>query len=409
MNDNNPIHQNLGHTKKIIEPLSGQGGIDEPNPAIEMIRSKIDALYGSQPSVKGKITNTKIDRDHRSKHQQFMYELSISGKSLADIQTTWHKYYLNLPDKEKHEVWQEFYLEHAKADEASKHVQVHPPQQSAPIHANSINTPKHARKTKQPQDLRSVTEIKSQLIGKVHSRNKPKNPHIQSLLFGLSMGAIVVTVMLFGFFNERIIAPFITPSRTVSSTSIITGLDSTAVGKDSKIIIPKINVEIPVVYDEPSIQESAVQKALERGVLHYSTTPNPGEKGNAVIFGHSSNNILNSGKYKFAFVLLSRLENGDTFMLEKDGKRYVYKIFEKKVVAPTDLTVLDNHSNKSTVSLITCDPPGTSINRLVVVGEQISPSPTNNIASSVKQETATYTPAQLPSNSPSLWSRMFGS
>lgn len=405
MNDNNPIYQDLKRTKKVIDPLPEQSS-SSSNPAVDMIRSKISALYEDEPSTNKETTKAEVADKHHSKHQQFMHELSESGKSLAEIQAAWHTYYVDLPDTEKHEVWQEFYAEHSRADEAVKQARVHPPQQSAPVHANSPGIQKHTKKT---QDPRSVTEIKGQLVGKVRMRSKPKNPHIQSLLFGLGMGTLVVVVMLFSFFNERIIAPFITPSRTVSSTPIITDPNSTAVGQDPKVIIPKINVEIPVVYDEPSVQEAAVQKALERGVLHYATTPNPGEKGNAVIFGHSSNNILNSGKYKFAFVLLSRLENGDTFMLEKGGKRYVYKVFEKKVVAPDDLSVLNDHDGKSTVTLITCDPPGTSINRLVVVGEQISPSPTSNIASSVKQETATHAPAQLPSNSPSLWSRIFGS
>jgi sortase (surface protein transpeptidase) len=37
-----------------------------------------------------------------------------------------------------------------------------------------------------------------------------------------------------------------------------------------KLIIPKINVEIPVVYDVNTIEESAVEKGLERGVVHYA-------------------------------------------------------------------------------------------------------------------------------------------
>lgn len=404
MNDDHPNYPDLKRTKKVIEPLPGQTGGQEPNPAVEMIRSKIDALYGDEPE---KNTDTPPSNQPaapqatKSKHQQYMDELSNSGKSLAEIQAAWHQYYVDLPNHEKHEVWQEFYAEHPRQDDEVKKARVHPQQQTEPT-----QTERTASKVDKPQDLRSLSEIKSQIVSKARARSKPKNPHLQSLLFGLSMGAVVVVIMLFGFFNERIIAPFITPSRTVSSTPIITDPNSTAVGKDPKIIIPKINVEIPVVYDEPSIQEDAVQKALERGVLHYATTPNPGEKGNAVIFGHSSNNILNRGKYKFAFVLLSRLEDGDTFMLEKDGQRYVYKVFHKEVVAPTDLSVLENHGDKSTVTLITCDPPGTTINRLVVVGEQISPSPANNVASSVSRDVASRTPTQLPSNSPSLWSRM---
>ena len=217
------------------------------------------------------------------------------------------------------------------------------------------------------------------------------------------MGSLVVLVLLFGFFNDRFIAPFITPSRSVSSTPIL--IDSnTAVGPEPKVIIPKINVEIPVVYDEPSIQEDAIQAALERGVVHYATTPDPGQKGNAVIFGHSSNNLLNQGKYKFAFVLLNRLENGDTFYLNKDGVRYAYRIFEKKIVSPTEIGVLGTTSKPDTATLITCDPPGTSTNRLVVIGEQISPDPTANKAS-----TATNSNNQttiIPSNAPSLWQRI---
>lgn len=394
------------HKKRVIEPLHTDlhtpkidaGGAEQ---AVNLIRNKIDQLYSTQektePDAKKEIAEAKAAGNHRSKHQQFMYNLSTSGKSLAEIQEAWHNYYLELPDKEKHEVWQEFYAEHEKGkqNETTKPAKVHPAQQT-----------QHRQTPQTEADPRTVADIKRQLVKKTRKRAKPTNPHLKSIIFGLSMGAIVTVVMLFSFFNERIIAPFITPSRTVSSTPIISDPGSTVAGKDPKIIIPKINVEIPVVYDEPSIAEDKVQKALERGVLHYATTPNPGEKGNAVIFGHSSNNILNSGKYKFAFVLLSRLENGDTFMLEKDGTRYVYKVYEKRVVSPKEVSVLNAGKDKTaTATLITCDPPGTTINRLVVIGEQISPNPSSNVASSVDTRTARE-PTLLPSNSPSLWSRM---
>ena len=220
------------------------------------------------------------------------------------------------------------------------------------------------------------------------------------------MGSIVVIVLLLSFFNERFIAPFITPSKNVSSTSIIIDPNSTEAGPESEIIIPKINVEVPVVYNVASNQEKDVQKGLEDGVVHYITTPNPGENGNSVIVGHSSNNILNKGKYKFAFVLLNKLEKGDTFSLTKNGKRYTYKVYEKKIVKPTDISVLANQDKPATVTLITCDPPGTSINRLIIVGEQISPEITTNVASTAKPESTQ--PAIIPGNSPSLWSRITG-
>jgi len=148
-----------------------------------------------------------------------------------------------------------------------------------------------------------------------------------------------------------------------------------------------------------------LQNALEDGVVHYADTAMPGEDGNLVIVGHSSNNIFNKGKYKFAFVLLSRLDNGDTFYIQKDGKRYTYQVYKKTIVSPDNVSVLGPADKTATATLITCDPPGTSTNRLVVVGEQISPEVGSNIAASGENTLATSTRV-VPGNSPSLWSRL---
>jgi sortase A len=142
-------------------------------------------------------------------------------------------------------------------------------------------------------------------------------------------------------------------------------------------------------------------------VVHYADTALPGYDGNVAIVGHSSNNIFNKGKYKFAFVLLSRLEPGDTFYLQKGGKRYTYEVYQKKIVKPNDVSVLQPSDRPATATLITCDPPGTSINRLVITGEQISPSPSKNKPLQAKGQLASQTKV-IPSNSESLWSRLWG-
>ncbi len=386
-------------SRKVVEPLPSS---KSDNPAADLIRQRLNSLYTDEPSAKEEIAEVE-EVKHRSKHQQFMYELSHSGKSLAEIQTQWHEYYSALPNDEKHEVWQEFYVNHDKQQAEASHDKT-----PKVVEADkAIAKPQHEPKPKL-SDARTVTEVKEQLISKVTARGKAKRSHhIQSLLFGLGMGSITLLIFLFGFFNERFIAPFITPARAVSSTPIIIDPTSGAVGPESKIIIPKINVEIPIDFDEPTINEDAIQRSLEKGVVHYPTTPDPGQIGNGVIFGHSANNILNKGKYKFAFVLLKRLDSGDVFYIQKDGKRYAYKVFEKKVVAPTEVSVLypSFPDKPSTFTLITCDPPGTSLNRLIVVGEQISPDPAANVASSVTgQQQAT--PEELPSNSITLWQRI---
>src|SRR5581483_11853933 len=91
---------------KTIAPLH-----EDLNPAANLIRTKIANLYDQEPTAKQELAEVQTTT-HLSKHQKYMQSLSTSGKSLAEIQTDWHNYYENLSDKEKHEVWQEFYNAH---------------------------------------------------------------------------------------------------------------------------------------------------------------------------------------------------------------------------------------------------------------------------------------------------------
>lgn len=373
------------------------------NPAADLIRQKLTNLYKTEPSALDEAKEIIGHSKQLSKHQSYMKNLTESGMALAEIQTAWHNYYQSLPDAEKHEVWNEFYKEHGRNFPG----QTKPAEQEVKnvVEVQARPKPQSRAGEAKAGASRSVADVKQQLLEKPRARSAKRlsaKQHFQSIVFGVGMGALVVLVLLLGFFNERFIAPFITPSRQVSNTPII--IDSNANVAGTKVIIPKINVEIPVVYDEPSFEEKALQSALERGVVHYASTASPGEKGNAVIFGHSSNNILNKGKYKFAFVLLSKLENGDTFYLTKDNIRYAYRVYDKKIVKPTELDVLNATDKPATATLITCDPPGTSLNRLVVIGEQISPEPAGNKASTaIKTDKQ---PSIIPSNAPSLWQRI---
>lgn len=386
--------------------------------AADLIRAKLDHLYGDEPNAREERAEVSTMRDSEmSKHQHYMQKLSNSGLSLAEIQVKWHEYYAQLPDTEKHEVWQEFYSEHERAKTPKKDPEPAPetPKTTEPIQKTAIpvsnNTAamkkKKRRSSKLPQpDMRTANDVKQELLSQIKNRSEvTKNPHIRALGFGLSMGLVTIFVLLFGFFNERFITPFIRPSGNVSATPIIVDPNATGpVGSEPKIIIPKINVEAPVVYDVPTVEEADVQKGLERGVVHYVNTPNPGEKGNSVIFGHSSSNILNKGKYKFAFILLKSLENGDTFIIQKDGKRYVYKVYNKFVTNPYDFSVVGPNDKVATMTLITCDPPGTSTNRLIIQAEQIFPDPGANTESSVQSNVPQS--KELPSNSPTLWGRI---
>lgn len=143
-----------------------------------------------------------------------------------------------------------------------------------------------------------------------------------------------------------------------------------------KIIIPKINVSAPVV-EPASISDKDILKALENGVVHYPETAKPGEVGNAFFTGHSSNYRWAKGSYNYVFSLLNKMQNGDQVTVHYNGQKYIYEVFEIIVVSSKDVSVLDQ-TDSSIVSLMTCDPPGTSWKRRVVKAKQIEPDPAKN-------------------------------
>jgi sortase A len=431
---------------------------DDSNAAVELIRNKISALYGDEPNARQELKEADA-APKRSKHQQFMHELSTSGKSLAEIQSAWHNYYVKLSDDEKREVWQEFYAANARTptptpsthitQTRSAMIRPHATLPKAPeplpeltdaekaelspevsraeaiaAHADALNKPRvvvaeHQHFEHDPvhshmgagatKDKRNVAAIRKQVMKRVRASSSAQikaKQHLQSLVFGIGLAALVVLVFLFGFFNQVIIAPFIQPSGHANATPIILSQDSLAPNATPEVIIPKINAQLPTIYGS-SVNEDDVENSLEDGVVHYASTSVPGQQGNAAFFGHSSNNIFNKGKYKFAFVLLHELVPGDIFYLTYNGKVYTYRVFQKQIVDPTDTWVLNPVAGKTaTATLITCDPPGTSLHRLVVWGEQIDPDPSAAAAAPAPTTTAQQ-PAQLASNGPTLWGRFW--
>jgi sortase A len=364
--------------------------------AIDLIRQKLNRLYNN-PKVltPGNINQPKVYSPHPqsgpqhppkeerpSVHQMYMKSLTSSGKLVSEIQTEWHNYYLGLSDAEKREVWDEFYRNNSIEGQPIDH-----PQEFQEIIHEGNPT----------DELKKKRKIKKPISKKRHL--------FRSIAFGLSIGILCIVIFLFGFFNQVIIAPFITPSKNLSVDSIIVTNGTVNISPNPVIIIPKINVEIPVIYNVQGSNESQIEGGLQLGVVHYSDTAYPGQNGNGVIFGHSAGNIFSPGLYKYAFSLLHYLQVGDTFTINYQSKSYTYQIFAKFVVAPTDVSVMDPIAgHAATFTLITCDPPGFSTNRLIIQADQINPNPALNSVTAAPISVSSL-PTTLPSQSPSLWSK----
>jgi sortase A len=159
-----------------------------------------------------------------------------------------------------------------------------------------------------------------------------------------------------------------------------------------RLIIPSVGIDVPYVTDEPSFAEDKVQLALRKGVVHFGTTALPGQIGNMVVIGHSSEALWSPGKYKYAFTLLDKVPEKALVYIDYKGARYIYRVTSRDVVEPEDVTVLDQATNTPDLTLITCTPVGVSSHRLVLHAIQISPKPSEatraNVAAGIGAATA---------------------
>lgn len=138
------------------------------------------------------------------------------------------------------------------------------------------------------------------------------------------------------------------------------------INKDFAILIPKIEVNAPVVKNVSTINETEYMNALAKGVAHAIGTPLPGQTGNIFMFAHSSLNFWQLGPYATVFNLLNKLEKNDIIVLYYEGNVYEYAVIDNYVVPGWNTEPFEAEYDYSVLTLITCDPPGTTINRRVV-------------------------------------------
>lgn len=148
---------------------------------------------------------------------------------------------------------------------------------------------------------------------------------------------------------------------------------------DDRLIIPRINQNIPVVKvgSESLIKrdwgalENEMQKALQDGVVHYPGTSLPGQTGNVVITGHSSYFPWDAGRFKDVFALLHDVVKGDRIVVYSNQDKYLYEVNDTKVVMPDNIEVL-KQTPDDRITLITCTPVGTNLKRLIVTAKLIA-------------------------------------
>ncbi len=141
-------------------------------------------------------------------------------------------------------------------------------------------------------------------------------------------------------------------------------------GTPDHLVIADRKIDAPIVYIDGA-DEKTFQDALTKGVVHYPDTALPGEAGNMYIFGHSSDYKWKPGNYKQVFKPLVDIPIGTVVRITNhEGKLFIYKVTETKIVGPKDTSVLDQQNNeRKLLTLQTSWPVGTALKRFVAVSE----------------------------------------
>ncbi|MBP7760709.1 class E sortase [Candidatus Saccharibacteria bacterium] len=365
--------------------------------AVALMRQQINQLYDHPGDTTAQQQSQPLEPVYDKTHDETSVH-DVNNDQWQRYHTAWQQYY--------QQYYERYYLAQVHARE-QRHLAkdslaaVRHPTKTA---AEFLSAEESISKDKALHEIR--TDLRTKIKEQTHRMRKSR--HFFPILSALS----VMMLFLFLQFNELITAQvkyYLSPGSINPQNIILDPSIDIKVGQEPKIIIPKINVDAPVVYDVPTPDEAPVQAGLHRGVVHYNipgASAIPGQKGNAVFLGHSSGSVFNDNAYKFIFVQLEQMVVGDKFYLNYAGTRYTYIVTSTETILPTQVSKLITNNSKPTASLVTCTPVGTNYKRFVVHADQISPDP-NGATQGASSNTSTA-PSTITGTPPSLFERLFG-
>lgn len=137
-------------------------------------------------------------------------------------------------------------------------------------------------------------------------------------------------------------------------------LNFTGNGVMGYVEIPKIGVTEPVYH-----YSTEVSLGLGVGHIHGSSLPTGGESTHTVLTGHRG---LPSQKF---FSDLDKIKIGNNFYIHIFDQVLAYRVYDIRVIEPTDVSGLMIEDGRDLATLVTCTPYGVNTQRLLVMGERI--------------------------------------
>lgn len=363
-----------------MEPVNNPSNPDQPHrdAAANVVRDQLDALYANQPRVTSPTASTQQPQQAQQWAQP--NEPITRANHWDQYHSQWQDYY--------QKYYERYYVGH--------------------LH-QAMNEQARANLTPKEQQDAAMVDMRQKILG--GAKEKATKARGSRHFIPFASAFAVVLIVAFLQYNEVLFAnvqAYVSPGAIDPQNIVVDPSANVQVSDEPRLIIPKINVDVPVVYNVGYDHDSQMS-AMEKGVAHFAipgANSVPGQVGNTVLSGHSSNDLFDPGDYKFIFAQLDKLQTGDTIYVNYNSVRYTYTITKKEVVKPNQVDKLTYTTDKPVLTLITCTPLGTATNRLLVTAEQVAPDPGKATAATASTTSSGAT--AMTGNAPSALERLFG-
>lgn len=136
-----------------------------------------------------------------------------------------------------------------------------------------------------------------------------------------------------------------------------------------QIQVPSVGINLPIYH-------GTFDDSLQRGTGHLygSSLPVGGESSHTVITGHTGLQNMT------LFDHLDQVKTGDEIYLNVYNRQMKYKVFDIRVVVPSDTERLRRVAGQDLITLVTCTPYGINSHRLLVTGQRVPLEPKETTA-----------------------------
>ncbi len=138
-----------------------------------------------------------------------------------------------------------------------------------------------------------------------------------------------------------------------------------------RIVISGIDLDLPV--QNPQTRDIAtLDKFLKDGPVRYVDSARLGEKGNMLIFAHTSHlPVVKNQMYK-AFNRVPELVSGDTITVQGEGRSYVYSVKSVRKANAEDAIIDLSPTLGQKLTLVTCDTLTSKSSRFILEADFVA-------------------------------------